>query len=158
MTLCLLQAILREWKLTTEASRFLCNKDKCTTCHIFGASKVAVGQRRFTFRHDNVLRIIIKNIRSSIKSIKSIVPTSKQPIKRKFVKKETRVKNKQSSPTGILHQESDWVLLGDLDGTFSFPSHIAFTEPRPGITIFSNKLKRVILIELTYPFEENMEA
>ena len=90
--------------------------------------------------------------------IKSTVPTSKQPIKIKFVKKGTRVKNKNSSPSGILHQASDWVLLGDLDGSFSFPPHIAFTELRPDITICSNKLKRVILIELTCPCEENMEA
>ena len=58
----------------------------------------------------------------------------------------------------MLHQASDWVLLGDLDGSFSFPTHIAFTELRPDITAFSNTLKRVILIELTCPCEENMEA
>ena len=39
-----------------------------------------------------------------------------------------------------------------------FPPHIAFAELRPDITIFSNKLKRVIVIELTCPCEENMEA
>ena len=149
---------LKRWKLTNEASCFLCNKDPCTTSHILGACKVALSQGRFTFRHDNVLRIIITNIRSSIKNIKSTVPASKQPIKIKFVKKGTRVKNKNSSPSGILHQASDWVLLGDLDGSFSFPPHIAFTELRPDIIIFSNKLKRVILIELTCPCEENMEA
>ena len=149
---------LKRWKLTTEASCFLCNKDTCTTSHILGACKVALSQGRFTFRHDNALRIIISNIRSSIKTIKSSVPSSKQPIKIKFVKKGTNVKTKNSSPSGLLHQASDWVLLGDLDGTFSFPPHIAFTELRPDITIFSNKLKRVTLIELTRPCEENIEA
>ena len=74
------------------------------------------------------------------------------------MKKGTKVKIKNSSSSGILHQASCWVLLEDLDGTFSFPPHIAFTELRPDITIFSNKLKRVILIELTCPCEENMEA
>ena len=68
---------LKRWKLTTEASCFLSNKDPCTTSHILGACKVALSQRRFTFRHDNVLRIIITNIRSSIKNIKSTVPASK---------------------------------------------------------------------------------
>ena len=149
---------LKRWKLTSEASCFLCNKDTCTTSHIVGACKITLSQGRFTFRHDNVLRIIISNIRSSIKTIKSSVPRSKQSIKIKFVKKVTIVKNKNSSPSGLLHQASDWVLLGDLDGTFSFPPHIAFTELRTDITIFSNKLKRVILIELTCPCEENMEA
>ena len=144
---------LKRWKLTNEASCFLCNKDTCTTSHILGACKIALSQGRFTFRHDNVLRIVISNIRSSVKNIKSSVPTSKQPIKIKFVKTGTRLKNKNSSRSGTLHQASDWVLLGDLDGTFFFPPHIAFTELRPDITIFSNKLKRVILIELTCPCE-----
>ena len=58
----------------------------------------------------------------------------------------------------MLHQASDWVLSGDLDGTFSFQPQTAFTELRPDITIFSNKLKTVILIELSGPCEENMEA
>ena len=49
-------------------------------------------------------------------------------------------------------------MSGDLDGTFSFPLHIAFTEQRRDRTIFSNKLKRVILIDLTCPCEEDMEA
>ena len=135
---------LKRWKLTTEASCFMIH-DTCTTSHILGACKVALSQGRFTFRHDNVLRIIISNIRSSIKTIKSSVPSSKQPIKVKFVKKGTKVKTKNSSPNGILHQASDWVLLGDLDGNFSFPPHIAFIGLRQDITIFSNKLKRVIL-------------
>ena len=67
-------------------------------------------------------------------------------MKIKFVKKGIRVKNKNSSPSRLLHQASDRVLFRDLDGSFSFPPHIAFNELRPDITNFSNKLKRVILI------------
>ena len=81
---------LKRWKVTTEASCFLCNKDTYTTSHILGACKVALSQGRFTSCLDNVLRIIISNIRSSMKNIKSSVPTSKQPIEIKFVKKGTR--------------------------------------------------------------------
>ena len=72
---------------------------------------------------------------SPVAVIKSSVPSSKQPIKIKFVKKGTKVKTKNSSSV-ILHQASDWALLRDLDGTFSFPLHIAFTELRPDITLF----------------------
>ena len=81
----------KRWKLTAEASSFLSNKDTCTTSHILCACKVALSQGRFTFRHDNGLRIIISNIRSSIQTIKSSVPTAKQPMKRKFAKKGTKV-------------------------------------------------------------------
>ena len=135
----------------------LCNEDISTVSHILAVFKVALSQGRFTFHHANIVRIIISNIRSFIKNIKSTVPTLKQLIKRKYVKKGSRVKNKNSYPSGILHQASGWVFLGDLDGMLSFPPRIAFTELRPDITVFSNKLIRVILVELTCPCEENME-
>ena len=61
-------------------------------------------------------------------------------------------------PTGILHLASDWVIVSDLQNSYIFPGHIALTSLRPDIVIFSNSLKRVILIELTCPCEENMES
>ena len=53
---------------------------------------------------------------------------------------------------------SGWVLIKDLTSNYCFPVHTAFTQPRPHITIFSNNLRKVILIELTCPCEENMES
>ena len=80
---------LKKWKLTTKPSCFLSNEDTYTTSHILGACKVALSQGKFTFHHDSVLRIIITNIKSFIKDIKSTVPTSRQSIKIKFVRKGT---------------------------------------------------------------------
>ena len=134
----------------------LCSKDVCTTAHFLGASKRFLQQGRYTFRHDTVLHKIIESLKSFILNIKQVVPISpKSSIK--FVKKGTKVSRKRTPPVGILHQASDWVLLADLDGNYCFPIHIAFTQLRPDITIFSNALKKVILIELTCPCEENME-
>jgi hypothetical protein len=48
------------------------------------------------------------------------------------------------------------MLLADLSDNYVFPSHIALTSLRPDIVIYSNASKRVILIELTCPCEENM--
>ena len=113
-------------KLASEASCFLYKKDACTVSHILDACEVALNQGRFAFHHDNVLRIIISNIRSSIKNIKFSVPTSEQPIKIKFVKKGTRVKNKSSSASRILHQTSHWILLGDVDLSIFFSTSHSF--------------------------------
>ena len=76
----------------------------------------------------------------------------------KFVKKGVKVSRKRSPPVGIFHHASDWVLIADLNSNYCFPVHIAFTQLRPDITIFSNNLRKVILIELTCPCEENMES
>ena len=66
--------------------------------------------------------------------------------------------HKKTHPFGILDHASDWVLLADLDSNYCFPIHIVFTQLRPDITIFSNALRKVILIELPCPCEENMES
>ena len=75
-----------------------------------------------------------------------------------FLKKGAKVPHKRTPPVGILQYASDWVLLADLNSNYCFPVHIAFTQLRPDITIFSNSLRMVFLIELTCPCEENMES
>ena len=63
---------------------------------------------------------------------------------------------KRTASGGILHHASQWILL-DLNKNCCFPVHIAFTQLRPDVTIFSSSLRKAILIELTCPYEENME-
>ena len=145
---------LKRWRVTTETMCTLCSKDVCTTAHILGAYKASLHQGRYTFRHDTVLRQVIAALKTFISNMKETVPISaKTSIK--FVKKRPR---KRSPPVGILHHGSDWVLIADLNSNYCFSVHIAFTLLRPDITIFSNNLRKVILIELTCPCEENMES
>ena len=59
--------------------------------------------------------------------MKQTVPISpKSSIK--FVKKGTKVPNKRTTPFGILHQASDWVLLADIDSNYCFPIHIELRQ------------------------------
>ena len=135
----------------------LCSKDVCTIAHILGACKVALQQGRYAFRHDTVLHQVIEALQTFISNIKEAVPISaKSSIM--FVKKGAEVPRKRTPPVGILHYASDWVLLADLNSNCCFPVHIAFTQLRPDITIFSNSLRKVILTELTWPCEENMQS
>ena len=150
-------ANLKRWRTTTEAMCTLCSKDVCTTAHILGACKVSLQQGRYTFRHDTVLRGVIEVLKTLILNIKDTVPISpKSPIK--FVRKGTKLPRKRTPPVGILHHASHWILLADLNKTYCFPVDIAFIQLRPDITVFSNSLRKVILIELTCPCEENMES
>ncbi|XP_057309748.1 uncharacterized protein LOC130649438 [Hydractinia symbiolongicarpus] len=45
--------------------------------------------------------------------------------------------------------------VADTSPNFVFPSYIAVSQLRLDIVIFSNKLKRLVIIELTCPCEEN---
>ena len=148
---------LKRWRIITEAICTLCSKDVCTTAHILGACKVALQQGKYTFRHDTVLHQVMEALQTFISNIKEAVPISaKSSIM--FVKKGAKVPCKRTPPVGILHYASDWVLLADLNSNYCFPVHIAFTQLRPDITIFSNSLRKVILIELICPCEENMQS
>ena len=49
-------------------------------------------------------------------------------------------------------------VLPDLDSNYCFFVHIALTQLRPDITVFTNSLRNVILVELICPCEENMES
>ncbi|XP_057310634.1 uncharacterized protein LOC130648598 [Hydractinia symbiolongicarpus] len=146
---------LRHWRICTESFCFLCGKQVCTTAHILGACKTALTQGRFTFRHDSVLRELSQLITTFSKSISS-------PVKHlnnvKFVKAGGHSSSKKSKPVGLLHLATDWLFLSDLNGELIFPGHIAITSLRPDLVLYSNNSKRVILIELTCPCEENMET
>ena len=52
---------------------------------------------------------------------------------------------------------SDWRMESDLESHLVFPTEIALTAQRPDLIIWSVSQKRVFLIELTVPFEENFD-
>ena len=133
----------------------LCSKDVCT--HILGVCKVLLQQGRYTLRHHTVLHKMIESLKKSILNIKQAVPISpKSSIK--SVKNGTKVPHKRTPPVHILHQTSGWVLLTDLDSNYCFPIDVVFTQLRPDITIFSYVLRKAMPIQLTCPYEENMES
>jgi len=54
---------------------------------------------------------------------------------------------------GILHKADDWKLSFD-----SVDQNLAISTLQPDVLLILNREKRVVLIELTSPCEENMEA
>ena len=87
---------------------------------------------------------------------------SSQPIKFKSGSGAAFAAPSTSQEVVPLFEESDdWVLQFDLnfDGQTKnkpFPAHIAASGRRPDGLIFSDKLKKVVWIELTSPWEENL--
>jgi len=61
--------------------------------------------------------------------------------------------------TGVLHKANDWKLSFDsVDRKLVVPPYLAISTLRPDILLISKGSKRVIMIELTLPCEENMET
>ena len=149
---------LKRWRICSEASCFLCGKEVCTTSHVLGACPTSLKQGRFTYRHDSVLTQIVDCLSSFIEDLPP--PPKSGFHKVSFVKGgkgKFHASSKTTVATGILYLANDWKLISDLGNGFVFPGHIAITALRPDVVIYSDVLKRIILIELTCPCEENME-
>ena len=56
----------------------------------------------------------------------------------------------------LINHTTTITILADLLGTnYSFPPHIANTDERPDLVLWSDQSRSVTLIELTIPFEDN---
>ena len=132
-----------------------------TTSHILSGCQFSLRNGRYTFRHDNVLSKLKNLLEEAIKDIRPASnPKTKPWWEIKFVPQGHRQpKYKRPSPrSGILHKASAWNIQVDIPSkSLIFPWHIAITELRPDLVIFSNVSKIAILIELTCPCEENFE-
>ena len=58
----------------------------------------------------------------------------------------------------LLANLGDWYMVTDLGGMMAFPQHIVITNLRPDVVVWSDQGKEVLLVELTVPWEENMEV
>ena len=58
---------------------------------------------------------------------------------------------------GIIEQASDWTLQAGLDKKLQFPD-IVQTSLRPDIVIQSTATKRLVIVELTVPWEERCQS
>ena len=147
---------LKRWRICAEASCFLCGKEVCTSSHVLGACQISLSQGRFTFRHNSVLNSLVDALNIFIKELPKLPVKCINKVS--FVKAGVCKTRTKSKPTGILHLSNDWKVVADLSDGYMFPGHIAVSALRPAIVIYSNTLKRVIIVELTCPCEENMES
>ena len=73
---------------------------------------------------------------------------------------QRRFNPRHDAVLSILHaflvSRTPLTIIADLPGTnYTFPTHIASTDERPDIVLWSDKSRSVTLIELTIPFEDN---
>ena len=52
----------------------------------------------------------------------------------------------------------DWSVSADLDGERKFPEAVRSSGLKPDIIIYSDLAKTMLLIELSVPWESNMES
>ena len=140
--------------------------DKCK-CGQYGSlrhtlSNCELGLKggRYTWRHDQVLRVISKALEEKINRINAGKLPQKEVLKEvKFHSEGRRCpKTVGSGMVKVRDKRWDgkWQIASDLDELLVFP--IVATLQRPDIVIWNEERKIVHLLELTVPWESNMYA
>ncbi|KAK0150652.1 hypothetical protein N1851_008245 [Merluccius polli] len=122
--------------------------------HILSCCPKALGEGRYTWRHDQVLKAIAEAIFTSITQNKPLRP-ARQAIA--FIRAGEKPKPQPRGAVGLLGTAPDWQMKADLGKQLRFPEHIVETTLRPDIVLFSDVTRQVVLLELTVPWEERME-
>ena len=116
-------ANLTRWGMVAAADCHLCG-EHCTVSHVLSGCKVALGQGRYRYRHDSVLRVICHHLVGFIQNCPKVGSVQKTGIR--FVSAGAKVKCRAtpSIHSGLLLGVKDWVFLSDLGRRLVFPPHI----------------------------------
>ena len=153
---------IRRWTSAVEAKCALCGWKNCTQQHILCGCKVALEQGRVSFRHDSILVAMEKWIkRSKVRhemkgNKKSKMEGARKEIK--FVREGVKPPKAKKTKSTFWDGTDDWKILVDKrKNQYQMPHEIVASTLRPDILIYSLKIKKCLFLELTSPFEDNIE-
>ena len=156
--------LLHLWGYKNTCYCCLCGAQKCTIHHILSSCNFALNNGRYTWRHDSVLCHIFQAFKEHVDLENQKKSTKSSPDFINFIKAGTTPQlnqkfSKKNSKSHLLSKATDWNLLVDLPGhNYVFPAEIWSTSERPDIVLWSITLHQAILIELTCPAEEGIQA
>ena len=127
----------------------MCKSARGTLRHVL--SSCGSSLQMYTWRHNRVLAILDEITETQGGGQRAAYPRPKTM--HQFPPR------RGPKPQGqkFLAAARDWKMAADLKEALHFPHHIAHTQEWPDIVIWSDTVKRVIIVELTVPWEENME-
>ena len=106
-------ANLKRWGLSSDGRCELCEKKGAGVQHILLNCNIALGQGRYRYRHNEVLRCLSQFIQKQIAVCKKSMGKRSKRIQ--FVKAGAKVKPTKKVATGILQEGTDWKVLADLE-------------------------------------------
>ena len=150
---------LRRWGFSVIDEQCpLCRYRGATLRHVLNGCKVALEQDRYTWRHNSILHEIATAVRLEM----GRSPPQAREEYVHFVRpgeKPTQQRKERPALAGELHTAKDWELYVDLPNTpVVIPPDVAVTVLRPDLVLLSRQSRRLILAELTSPFEDRVQA
>ena len=125
----------------------LCDKTG-TIEHILSACTTALTHGRYRRRHDSVLLELADKLEWEITE----KMTRHKPRMIQFVKEGMKEHKQKQHPTSILDESDEWEMSVDLKKKLILPN-IVHKTLRPGIDIWSNKDKCLVMDELSVPWK-----
>ncbi|KAI8482700.1 hypothetical protein Bbelb_395800 [Branchiostoma belcheri] len=148
---------LTRW-FKSEESCQLCGLEQADLKHILSNCSVALQQGRYTWRHNKALRQIAVTL-EEVRKETAGTDSPLQPIQ--FVRSGQQPSGATSSRSRVGGGplcRGVWKMSVDLDRQLHFPSSICATTLRPDLVLWSEDLKSVLIVELTVPWEENIQV
>ena len=112
-----------------------------TLKHVLSTCKEAQGKGRFTWRHNEVLRELVKALDAACLSFNGSEDD------------EAAAGRAAVHLGGILGKARDWNLYADLAGRREYPCVVKETGARPDLIIMSESCKILVIVELTVRYE-----
>ena len=135
----------------------LCSNIKASLRHILSGCKVALTQGRFKWRHAQVLAKLAEVLERCRAAVNRTPDTAKSTLTT-YVKPGSTLKVPTHERKTILRPSREWQMSMDLGKQLVFLREITTTTLRPDIVIWSAVERRVLIFELTIPWEEDMTA
>ena len=153
---------LVKWKKESIPTCSLCNEKPQTLEHVLSSCKTALANGRYTWRHS----IVTQQRDEQVRIIRNLMMPESNKSTQKFVTEGGKIYVGSKKSTyhraipGQNHLELDdnWKVFEDIPGWRNDnPKIISNKGLRPDIVLFSKENSKVILVELTIPFESRLE-
>ncbi|KAL0148227.1 hypothetical protein M9458_056459 [Cirrhinus mrigala] len=144
---------LHKWGFREDPLCKLCG-ERGTMAHILSGCKTALAQGRYRWRHDKVLTILANTLEQERR--KKHQPHGRAIPSIKFVRAGQKPPTTVTTRTNLLQKAQSWEMKVDLRERLQFPP-VVQTTLRPDAVLWSEEAKKIILIELTVPWEEGCE-
>ena len=147
---------LKLWGITDDDTCKDCGTDRATLAHTLSSCSKSL--QKYTWRHNQVLEILVRVTKEQcVLNSEGELHNEDRDIS--FVKEGEKPKQRNLShrTAKLFGDHTDWELLADVNGKLVFPQHISVTTLRPDMVMWSDASQQVHLIELTVPWEDNLE-
>lgn len=145
-------ANLHVWGKSDSPACLLC-PGRSSLKHVLSGRPKALGEIRYLWRRDQVLKTVAEAISSAVANNKQVCGQRNLT----FVRAGEKPQSRAGSAGGLLTLASDWELRVDLGRQLKFPDHFMATSLRPDMVLSSVSLKQLLLMELTIPWDDRME-